>query len=232
MSQGREHRYESDDLTVRYDAKRCIHAAECVRGLPAVFDPKRRPWVEPGAASPSQVIDVVSRCPTGALSVDRADGSPVDMTEPMNVVSLVTNGPLYVRGDIEVASMDQDTEDALETGARCALCRCGHSENKPFCDNSHGKVGFTADAGQTMEGIETDLDVNSNAETGTDVDHDGTLQVTPAPNGPLLIAGRFEVRDGSGRPVHRAEKAALCRCGHSANKPFCDGSHVQAGFEG
>ncbi|MDX1644676.1 MAG: (4Fe-4S)-binding protein, partial [Thermoanaerobaculia bacterium] len=59
-------RYETDDLTVLYDVERCIHAEECVHGLPQVFDPDRRPWIEPGEAPAEDVARVIRRCPTGA----------------------------------------------------------------------------------------------------------------------------------------------------------------------
>ena len=71
--------YEGRDITVEYDAARCIHVAECVKGLPAVFDPNRRPWVDPDAATADEIAAVVRRCPTGALhyrggrDADRAD---------------------------------------------------------------------------------------------------------------------------------------------------------------
>ena len=68
------HRYEGKDIVLTYDARRCIHAGECVRGLPAVFDPARRPWVVPDEADPAEVADVVRRCPTGALHFERAGG--------------------------------------------------------------------------------------------------------------------------------------------------------------
>jgi CDGSH-type Zn-finger protein len=55
--------------------------------------------------------------------------------------------------------------------------------------------------------------------------------VTPRVNGPLVLVGRFEIDSGTGRAVDRVEKAVFCRCGHSANKPFCDGSHKRVGFE-
>jgi CDGSH-type Zn-finger protein len=55
--------------------------------------------------------------------------------------------------------------------------------------------------------------------------------VSPAPNGPLLLSGNFTIAAASGRRAWRGTKAALCRCGHSNNKPFCDGSHKRVGFQ-
>ena len=59
--------YEGKAITVSFDNEVCIHAGECVRGLPAVFDTKRRPWIDPDGASPDQVAAQVERCPSGAL---------------------------------------------------------------------------------------------------------------------------------------------------------------------
>jgi CDGSH-type Zn-finger protein len=60
---------------------------------------------------------------------------------------------------------------------------------------------------------------------------DGPLTVTPMLNGPLQVQGNLEICAGTGRTVARITEARLCRCGQSRNKPFCDLSHVAAGFE-
>ena len=59
---------------------------------------------------------------------------------------------------------------------------------------------------------------------------DGVVDVTPYPNGPLGVAGPVEILTGTGRTIDRIAGTALCRCGHSANKPYCDGSHARVGF--
>jgi CDGSH-type Zn-finger protein len=101
---------------------------------------------------------------------------------------------------------------------RAALCRCGASDNKPFCDNSHEKSGFRdrGAIGERGEGL---------AVTG------GKLVVKRAKNGPLLLSGNVALVTSAGRVAWRGDKCALCRCGESENKPFCDGSHKAAGFE-
>lgn len=52
------------------------------------------------------------------------------------------------------------------------------------------------------------------------------------PNGPLLVYGNLTIKDASGRQTEKHQVTAFCRCGHSGNKPYCDGSHLHAGFEG
>lgn len=60
---------------------------------------------------------------------------------------------------------------------------------------------------------------------------DGSIEITVAANGPLLVSGTMIVRGADGEILRETEKCALCRCGHSANKPFCDGSHKAVSFE-
>jgi CDGSH-type Zn-finger protein len=125
------------------------------------------------------------------------------------------NGPLYAEGDLQV---DGAGNDMPGVRYRVALCRCGDSKNKPFCDNTHEQADFRdrGAVGETGPGFES---------TG------GPLEIKRAPNGPLLLTGNLTVVTGAGRAAWKGTKAALCRCGKSQNKPFCDGAHVDAGFE-
>ena len=59
--------YEGEKAIVTYDVDLCIHAAECAKGLPAVFQPGRKPWVLPDEASADELQATISRCPSGAL---------------------------------------------------------------------------------------------------------------------------------------------------------------------
>jgi CDGSH-type Zn-finger protein/uncharacterized Fe-S cluster protein YjdI len=209
--------YKGAGITVSYDARRCIHAAECVHGLPEVFDPERRPWIEPDGASPQQVAAVVRACPTGALKVEPAAGGQTEAVADKNTVTVVADGPLYLRGDLVFTGADG--EELRE--ARAALCRCGASSNKPWCDNSHQEAGF-ADPGAAAD---------PKLAPREDEGERGSLRIAAAANGPLLVEGPMELCAASGEQVATGRKGALCRCGASANKPFCDGSHVAIGFE-
>ena len=119
-------RYSGRDLEVTYDTARCLHAAECVRGLPAVFDTAKRPWVQPDGADAGALAAVIQRCPTGALHYELASGPPEEPVVPTRI-EFPPEGPMLVRGDLEL-------EGKRET--RAALCRCGESSNQPFCDRS------------------------------------------------------------------------------------------------
>jgi uncharacterized Fe-S cluster protein YjdI/CDGSH-type Zn-finger protein len=131
--------YRGEGIDVTYDAKRCIHAAECVRGLPAVFDTRRRPWILPSAAAADAIAAVIERCPTGALHYTRSGGGAAEAPDVPTTAVPMPAGPLYVRGRLELRSADGSV---IVEDTRAALCRCGRSENKPFCDNSHYAAGF------------------------------------------------------------------------------------------
>jgi CDGSH-type Zn-finger protein len=101
---------------------------------------------------------------------------------------------------------------------RATLCRCGQSKNKPFCDSTHEVAGFAATGERAV------IDTTPLAERG------GTLSFDPLQDGPLAMTGNVEIVGGSGHTIKRTSKAFLCRCGGSANKPFCDGTHTKIGF--
>jgi uncharacterized Fe-S cluster protein YjdI len=71
-----ERAYANDRIEVTWEPAFCIHAAECLRGLPAVFDNQRRPWIIVDNGSPGDIGEVIQRCPTGALHFRRLDGGP------------------------------------------------------------------------------------------------------------------------------------------------------------
>jgi uncharacterized Fe-S cluster protein YjdI len=119
-------RYDGTRIEVTYDARRCLHAAECVRGLPAVFDTTRRPWIDPDAGDPDALAGVIRRCPTGALHYALRGGEPEQPAVPTRM-RVAEGGPLLVAGDLELGG---------ERETRAAICRCGQSQNQPYCDRS------------------------------------------------------------------------------------------------
>jgi CDGSH-type Zn-finger protein/uncharacterized Fe-S cluster protein YjdI len=139
MSRKRLQTYETDAVTVTYDPTRCIHAAECVRRLPPVFDTSVARWIRPERASVDEVMATVARCPTGALQAKRADGV-IEVPAVPVTAQVTARGPVYVRGEVTIKD---HTGAVVATGTRVALCRCGASQNKPFCDGSHRAAGFS-----------------------------------------------------------------------------------------
>lgn len=136
------HRYEGADVTVTFDAGRCIHNAHCVRHLPQVFDTAARPWVQPDGAGAADVLRIVAGCPSGALRATRRDGGDAEALAPQAQldVQVARDGPLFVRGALEL--VDADGAPLAREETRVALCRCGQSQRKPFCDNSHRTAGW------------------------------------------------------------------------------------------
>lgn len=200
--------YTGTDITVTFDMSRCIHARNCFLRLPDVFDPAQRPWVQPDAASAEDVAAVVKSCPSGALMLGA--GKVTEAPPKLTHIAVTENGPLSVRGPVTVKG--------AEAEPRAMLCRCGQSGNHPFCDGSHIDAGFTA----TGEPAPDCPD-----ETTT---LGGDVTIKRAPRGPLLVKGNVEITGASGKHIATLDKAFLCRCGASMNKPFCDGSHKDIGF--
>jgi uncharacterized Fe-S cluster protein YjdI len=65
-------RYTNGEVTVVWQPAKCVHSGICARGLPAVFDPRRRPWIDLTPATTEEIVAQVSRCPSGALSIEQA----------------------------------------------------------------------------------------------------------------------------------------------------------------
>ena len=120
--------YASDDITVWYDARRCRHAAECVRGDAAVFETGRKPWIQPELGTADHIADVVRRCPTGALHYRLTEGPEEPATVP-TTVTFRPNGAIWVQGDLAL-----ETPDGVVVERRAALCGCGRTRNRPYCD--------------------------------------------------------------------------------------------------
>lgn len=123
-----------------------------------------------------------------------------------NTIETTSGGPYHA----------PDAAIGGDAAAETWLCRCGRSANKPHCDGSHRAAGF-------QDPAIYDVGKLDNVTFGS-------LSVDPRPNGPLLVTGGVEVRDAAGTVIFRGDRAALCRCGGSSTKPFCDGAHRQNGF--
>ena len=144
--------YQTPEITVQWYAERCIHSANCVRALRDVFDPKRRPWIDPTAAPADAIAAAVLRCPSGALHFIRHDGAAQEVPDVPTTLTPIRNGPLYVRGDVQVRALDGRP---LRRDTRISLCRCDLAARMPFCDNSCRKQRWRepeGDAGSVASG--------------------------------------------------------------------------------
>ena len=200
----------SDAITLHFDGRRCIHSRHCVLEAPMVFLANTPgAWIHPEATTVEHCVRIAQSCPSGAIAYERHDGGAQEAAPSVNVVRVRENGPYAVHARIELPA---------GTELRATLCRCGKSNRKPYCDGSHAVAGFAA------TGEPATLASEPLAERG------GPLTISPLANGPLQVSGNVEICSGTGRTVVRTESARLCRCGGSANKPFCDGSHARIGF--
>jgi CDGSH-type Zn-finger protein/uncharacterized Fe-S cluster protein YjdI len=198
-------------LDLIYEGKRCIHSRFCVTLAPQVFLANvKGPWIHPDAMPAERLVDIAHACPSGAIRYQRRDGQPEEGVPPVNLAGLREGGPYAFRGALVI--------DGVPGPFRATLCRCGASKNKPYCDGSHHAVGFSA-SGEPDSGKTDMLPAR-----------DGTLAIDPQTNGPLSVRGNLEITSGTGRVVARLTTAVLCRCGGSAAKPFCDGTHARIGF--
>ncbi len=201
-----------EKLDLIYEGARCIHSRFCVTLAPQVFLANvTGPWIRPDALEVERLVDIAHACPSGAIRYRRRDGRPEESAPLVNLAGIREAGPYAFRAQLLI--------DGEAAGFRATLCRCGASRRKPFCDGSHHEIGFSASGEPPSQ--QTDLLPQ----------RDGELAIDPQLNGPLKVRGNLEIMSGTGRVVARVTSAVLCRCGGSANKPFCDGTHAKIGFK-
>jgi uncharacterized Fe-S cluster protein YjdI len=148
--------YSNDQITVHWFPELCAHPGICLRLLPEVFNLNKRPWVNVEGAPPEEIIQTIDKCPSGALRYSLPEGSQVDPEiakgvgninfEKLNPAAVKirvnANGPLLIEGPAVVIGYDGKP---LKEGGTMALCRCGLSGNRPFCDGAHKKQGWKVD---------------------------------------------------------------------------------------
>ncbi|HKK39982.1 MAG TPA: (4Fe-4S)-binding protein [Cryomorphaceae bacterium] len=133
--------YQNGDTTVVWKPELCYHSKNCVRNLPKVFDPNRKPWIVAENASEEELRAAIDKCPSGALSYKFKGEEPNNDTMASTIEPL-KNGPVLVKGKLRLKSLDGERDLEQEV---IALCRCGASSKKPYCDGSHTKIDFQAD---------------------------------------------------------------------------------------
>ncbi|HAX50259.1 MAG TPA: (4Fe-4S)-binding protein [Ignavibacteria bacterium] len=135
-------KYSNGEVTIVWKPALCIHSQKCFNGLPGVFDPAKRPWVNSEGAETAQIIAQVKECPSTALSYYMNAEGEKDENEQVSsdiVVEAKQNGPLFVYGNVTVKKANGTIEKRTKV---TAFCRCGNSNNKPFCDGTHNKTEF------------------------------------------------------------------------------------------
>ncbi|MCX6225942.1 MAG: (4Fe-4S)-binding protein [Bacteroidia bacterium] len=154
MSNKNYREYSNGEITVFWKPDACIHSTVCFMKLRKVFDPSKRPWVNMQGAPTQAITDIVEQCPTDALTwkwnldltasekdelINLPDGDEV-VPAPVTEITIIENGPALIKGKFSVR---KSSGEMMQTAGQIALCRCGSSRNKPFCDGSHHRSGFT-----------------------------------------------------------------------------------------
>lgn len=139
--------YSNSEITVYWKPELCIHSANCIIGLPRVFRTSHRPWVNLESAMTEEVVKVVDTCPSRALTYlhakDSADAGKTGKEAEKDArtkIQILKNGPALIRGSYIITAADGSVLQPPTEVA--AICRCGASKKKPFCDGTHHHVGF------------------------------------------------------------------------------------------
>jgi CDGSH-type Zn-finger protein len=182
-----------------------------VLGAPRVFVANvKGPWLYPDEMHVEGLVHIARTCPSGAITYSRLDGGPEEPVPEVNELRLRENGPYAVRADLDLVGHGRML--------RATLCRCGPSPSPPFRVGAHNAGLFRA------SGAPASRESKPLAARG------GRLEIRPEPDGPLVVTGSVEICTGTGRTIDRVTGTRLCRCGGSASKPFCDGTHARIGF--
>ena len=247
--------YAGDEVVVHWDSDLCVHSATCYRELPEAFKPTQRPWVQPGHVPPDVLVAQILRCPSGALTYTLtateepgedggtpADPAPVEAARGEAVPTEAVAGdagsgddrlpevaaPAPGDADGAVLSNAEDTADEPADGGQVRSEQADDDRMTP--EPVDGEPAH----GEPSRGDATRSEPSRSEPTRADLAEAATapprVVVTVQPDGPYLVRGEVEVRTADGQLVTSARRLALCRCGRSESKPFCDGSHARTGF--
>ncbi|MBS1492324.1 MAG: (4Fe-4S)-binding protein [Bacteroidetes bacterium] len=135
--------YTNGEVTVFWKPEMCMHSTKCFHSLPEVFNPTIRPWVQLDKSTTDKIVETVKNCPSGALSYKYNDEVKSEKVQPMENpsvrIEVTNNGPLMVTGSAVI--INKDGTETIKEG-KFALCRCGQSSRKPFCDGTHKTITF------------------------------------------------------------------------------------------
>ena len=131
--------YAGQKITIHDNRSICAHAGVCTDKLASVFRMKQEPWIDPDAADVEEIVAIIEKCPSGALSFTLENAESTDRNLKPSIF-IAPNGPYVVSGcpDLHDANWREGASKQQYT-----LCRCGASKNKPYCDGSHWSIGFT-----------------------------------------------------------------------------------------
>ena len=171
----------------------------------------------PGSAQPGEGE---AKLTTTAKALDRwfkerqkHQGTP-RLLEIPNEAMISNGGPLQITGNITLVNED----GSIQYANHMTLCRCGHSGSKPSCDESHLDAEFLHPG---KFAAASEISASSRPSKVT---------ISLIKDGPVTFRGRLRLHNQFGQECVKM-RGSLCRCGHSASKPFCDGSHEKTVFK-
>ncbi|MCK9421695.1 MAG: (4Fe-4S)-binding protein [Bacteroidales bacterium] len=139
--------YSNGEVTVFWQSELCIHSANCLIGLPSVFNSKKRPWINVHASESKEIMKIVDTCPSRALTYLKSTKfiiskprKTVKKKSKFARVQILQNGPVLITGNFIIRN--QKKKKIKISNEVAAICRCGGSRKKPFCDGSHQTIGF------------------------------------------------------------------------------------------
>ena len=143
-------KYSNGEVTVVWQPNKCIHSSICWRnpeGLPEVFRPDEKPWIDIYAAETDEIIETVKKCPSRALTyfMNETESAPDEVEDEKQegksdcVVTVMNNGPLLIYGNITIKDAKGNE---IQRSNVTSFCRCALSKQKPFCDGTHHYIQF------------------------------------------------------------------------------------------
>ncbi len=117
---------------------------ECVNNSSSTFSLDARPWINPDAADREEIINAIKKCPSGALSYSVDGREYRDQCDREPLVTVSKDGPYNITGSIELVGENIQWAEG-SSKEHFTLCRCGASNNKPFCDGMHRLINFKDD---------------------------------------------------------------------------------------
>jgi len=138
---------------------------------------------------------------------------PPRLLEIPNEALISSAGPINLTGNITLVRED----GSIQYANHLSLCRCGGSKSKPICDERHVEIEFLH-SGRVQE-----------VSDAPHTERPSKITISIIKDGPITFKGRLRLHNNLGQECVK-QRGSLCRCGQSANKPFCDGSHEKVGF--
>jgi CDGSH-type Zn-finger protein/ferredoxin len=129
-------RYEGKDINIVFNRSICSGAGNCVRNFSKIYKNASENWIFPDEDSVEQVKKSIRSCPSGALSYETNKKTTLEKYDDIKI-NIIKNGPLNVKGKVALHVEKWSTNANPE---KYSLCRCGASQNKPFCDYTHASL--------------------------------------------------------------------------------------------